>query len=277
MGRGKRQRDDDEDHHKPHHNRHNQQQQRGGGYRGYKASKQQYHHRSDSVQHEEQSQQSGEGKLLPYHVKAQLPTVIHKPAAPRPVVELNEFGRHVTLNLLSPSFTLYAKNFVPTIDANPHIEQIRGGIVTVKKESELTRVLADDAPQMAYRRRRGEVKSVVHWGQRKLMVSEIEFLTLHGGKDSDNDKDLITCVYAGSAPGTHIPFLAQLFPKVRFVLVDPSEFSIEATDRIEIRREFMTDDVAREFVGRRTLLISDIRSADFKVMSNADMEAAVKR
>jgi hypothetical protein len=160
--------------------------------------------------------------------------------------------------------------FIPTVDANPHIEQIRGGIVTVKKEDELQRVLQPDAPQMPYRRRRGEVKSVVHWGQRKLMLSEIEFLTLYG-------QEGITVLYAGAAPGTHIPFLSELFPKVNFVLIDPSDFNIKETDRIVIRKEFMTDDIAREFADRRTLLISDIRSADFKVLNNEEIEKAVKR
>lgn len=41
----------------------------------------------------------------------------------------------------------------------------------------LPRVLATDAKCVSYRRRKGELKSVLHWGQRKLLMSEIEFLT----------------------------------------------------------------------------------------------------
>ena len=121
---------------------------------------------------------------------------------------------------------------------------------------------------MGYGRRRGEVKSVVHWGQR--MLSEIEFLTLYADPD-------IVCVYAGAAPGAHIIFLSQMFSEVNFVLVDPSNFTCKATDRICIRQEFMTDEVAKEVFGIRTLLISDIRSADFKITSNNGVEVAVAR
>lgn len=88
------------------------------------------------------------------------------------------------------------------------------------------------------RRRRGEVKSVAHWGQRKLMLSEVEFLTRFAEPN-------IICVYAGAAPGTHIAFLSELFPEVTFVLVDPSDFSVRPTPRIQIRQEFMTDTVCR--------------------------------
>lgn len=290
MGRGKRQRDDGDDDgdqggssvmsklnsslsasrgpRQP-----NQQQQHNNHHHNNRSNKfvKRHHHpdhgRQFQHQHHNHNNNNQPKEKLPYHVKPMTQPVIKKPHLR---LEANEFGRSVKIESHLPSLTLYAKNFVPTIDANPHIEQIRGGIVTVKKENELERVLQSDAPQMPYRRRRGEVKSVVHWGQRKLMLSEIEFLTLYGEND-------ITVVYAGSAPGTHIPYLSKLFPTVKFVLIDPSDFNCEETDRITIRKEFMTEDIAREFVGQRTLLISDIRSADFKVMSQEDMEKAVKR
>eukprot|EP00961_Rhodomonas_salina_P002887 39493-Rhodomonas_salina.1 len=58
---------------------------------------------------------------------------------------------------------------------------------------------------MPYRRRQGEEKTVVHWGQRKLLLSELEFLTAHGAAGA-------TVVYAGAAPGTHTRYLLELFP-----------------------------------------------------------------
>ena len=57
-----------------------------------------------------------------------------------------------------------------------------------------------------------------HWGQRKLLFSEIEFLTLYGHLAK-------TVVYAGAAPGTHINYLSkELFPEHKWVLVDPAPF-----------------------------------------------------
>jgi hypothetical protein len=40
------------------------------------------------------------------------------------------------------------------------------------------RILDDNSPRLPYRRRQGERKTVIHWGQRKLLLSEIEFLTI---------------------------------------------------------------------------------------------------
>lgn len=39
-------------------------------------------------------------------------------------------------------------------------------------------VTMDSAPQSTYRSRKGEAKTTEHWGQRKLLLSEIDFLTL---------------------------------------------------------------------------------------------------
>jgi hypothetical protein len=49
-----------------------------------------------------------------------------------------------------------------------------------QQATDFPRVLTDDAPRLAYRRRRGEDKRMLHWGQRKLLFSEIEFLVNHG-------------------------------------------------------------------------------------------------
>jgi hypothetical protein len=55
-----------------------------------------------------------------------------------------------------------------------------------------------------------------HFGQRKLLISEIEFLTKHAIEDD-------TIVYAGAAPGTHMPLLSEMFRtlNLKYVLVDP--------------------------------------------------------
>ena len=85
---------------------------------------------------------------------------------------------------------------------------------------EFRRVLrVDSAPEQRYNRRVDDIKTIVHWGQRKLLLSEIEFLTMVG---PDESIEGATVVYAGAAPGTHVEYLSSLFPSVRFVLVDPA-------------------------------------------------------
>lgn len=113
-----------------------------------------------------------------------------------------------------------------------------------------------DAPRRKYIRE--HCAKCVHWGQRKLILSEIQFFTIFWGVDKPG-----TVVYAGAAPGNHTPFLADMFPELRFELYDPSPFAIEETDRIKLHNEFFTDDVARQWQGRDDVLfISDVRGVD---------------
>ena len=59
-----------------------------------------------------------------------------------------------------------------------------------------------------------------HWGQRKLLLTEIDFLT----QTLSSKDDKIDIIYAGSAHGTHIKILFDLFPNIRFHLYDPAIF-----------------------------------------------------
>jgi hypothetical protein len=93
-----------------------------------------------------------------------------------------------------------------------------------------------------------------HWGQLKLLLSEIEFLTPFYGQS-------FRVVYAGAAPGVHIPLLASMFATMRFVLVDPQPSMIENREypNIVVLRDFMSDALAEEFAGSPVLFISDVR------------------
>lgn len=62
----------------------------------------------------------------------------------------------------------------------------------------------------------------LHFGQRKLLLSEIEFLSTIVVPRLTSRPAM--CVYAGAANGSHLPFLFELFPGVRWVLIDPAPF-----------------------------------------------------
>lgn len=81
-----------------------------------------------------------------------------------------------------------------------------------------------------------DMVSTIHIGQRKLFMNELQFLT-HYMKDRN---DPATVIYAGSAPSMHLPYLASLFPKVRFILVDPNEH-ILIKDRAPASGDRVTD------------------------------------
>lgn len=156
--------------------------------------------------------------------------------------------------------------------SNPHIMQAEE--IVAMPNTALPLLLHPRAPASIYRRRQDEEKSVVHWGQRKLLMSEVAFLTMMGCSPTSRDlassaealdasqsssrsvsrPDTVThnaitnslstilslgsadhartacscntawLLYAGAAPGTHISLLAALYPRVRFVLVDPAPF-----------------------------------------------------
>ena len=55
-------------------------------------------------------------------------------------------------------------------------------------------------------------------GQSKLLMAEIEFLTK---VSRVYPLTQILCLYVGSAPGSHILLLTELFPTINFMLWDP--------------------------------------------------------
>ena len=118
------------------------------------------------------------------------------------------------------------------------------------------RVLPPDAPRQKYH---PHPTRALHWGQLKLLASEIEFLTPHAHTPK------VIVVYAGAAPGHHIPRLASMFPQMRFVLVDPLPVIplLESNPQIEILQMPMTCEVATrlrtEHQCRPLLFISDVR------------------
>jgi cap2 methyltransferase len=96
-------------------------------------------------------------------------------------------------------------------------------------------------------------RTTLHLGQRKLLLSEVDFL-------SDFASPGDTVVYAGAAPGIHIGLLAQLFPRLRFELYDPREFTVKKSKAIKTTVGFFTDETARKYAGRDDVLfVSDIR------------------
>ena len=125
-----------------------------------------------------------------------------------------------------------------------------------KHTGPFTRLLTSDAPRRKWYQRPKHERSVLHWGQvlldnnllphldapqiclktwvvvvaqRKLLLSEIEFLTMYAEPED-------TMVYAGAAPGNHTEYLSSLFPLVNMVLVDPNKFQCAETDRITVRQ-----------------------------------------
>lgn len=134
-------------------------------------------------------------------------------------------------------------------------------------------VLSSRSESLPYRRRVGEKKRNAHWGQRKLLLTEIQFFTRFW--DSARLENA-TVVYAGAAPGIHIPALPILFPGLTFHCYDPRPFLIPSSPQIILHQELFTDDIARQWAGRRDVFfLSDIRCMGPKCGTPDEVEEGV--
>jgi hypothetical protein len=163
---------------------------------------------------------------------------------------------------------------------NHHVSQRRHyhDEIEVLSVNDVQRILYPGSEQMIYEEQ-GINKSVLHFGQQKLLLSEVEFLTKYAlaNNPKDTPKDTLV-VYAGASPSTHTSMLLILFPSVSFVLIDPAPFDIQQQEnRVGIINELFTDDLVDAVINReykpnpivntllkkckRLLFISDIRGA----------------
>lgn len=110
-----------------------------------------------------------------------------------------------------------------------------------------------------YRKRKGEFKRIVDWGQLKLMLMEMQFLNMYW---NSNEIPNPIVLYIGAASGKkgHMDFLAKLYPAVHFVLYDGEPITTHAPN-IEIHQKLFDDDDVKKWkqYGNRIFLISDIR------------------
>jgi hypothetical protein len=112
--------------------------------------------------------------------------------------------------------------------------------------------------------RKGRVKEAVKWGQLKLLITEMQFFNKYW------DPKVVPaplCVYVGSAPGTHIPFLADLFPWFTFHLYDPRDVfdeKLKSHPKVKLHVKFFTEADAKSYAKRKDVfLFSDIRSSAY--------------
>eukprot|EP00051_Salpingoeca_urceolata_P002337 m.49286 g.49286 ORF g.49286 m.49286 type:complete len:444 (+) comp12062_c0_seq3:114-1445(+) len=149
----------------------------------------------------------------------------------------------------------------PTFDdlsTQHHLQQVvvnTKANYTSRTDMPFSRVLEPGAPRAPYRRRNTEIKTVINWPQRRLLLSEIEFLTRFSEPG-------MTVVYASVAPGVQLKPLTEFFPNLRFVVYDslPLAAHLENCSNLTIRTETFSDAVARTFAQDNALFISNLRS-----------------
>lgn len=75
--------------------------------------------------------------------------------------------------------------------------------------------------EVKYESQSGIVNNNCHLGQRKLLLTEIEMYN----KVTGDEESLI--IYAGSASCEHLPVILEMFPHLKFILIDPNYHSID--------------------------------------------------
>lgn len=119
----------------------------------------------------------------------------------------------------------------------------------------------------------------LHLGQRKLLLSEIEFLSLVVTPDTST-----LVVYAGAGPGDHNIILSKMFPECYFMLVDPAfehTKHIKPSSRRVIHSGLFTD-VYPKILEKwskydHVVFVSDIRSTPPTLMDEEEMEKHVSQ
>lgn len=134
-------------------------------------------------------------------------------------------------------------------------------------------ILDENQPRLEYRRRRDDEKTSVSYGQRKLLMSLVSFLSQHC---RGIEKGIV--VYVGAAPSTNTGIAISLFPGLEWHLYDPARFSLktDVKKKVFIYRKYFEDETARywlerkEKTGENIIFISDIRTADYTKTKNLD-------
>ena len=103
----------------------------------------------------------------------------------------------------------------------------------------------------------------LHIGQRKLLLSEVQFL---------NNNTQKYCIYPGSAPSHKTHFLSKLFPNVKFILVDPNIFEIKLVENNTIFRKKKHKDIVMLYNGFATdsYKYSEIKNIKNKLIEKMD-------
>ncbi|CAH6418949.1 Cap-specific mRNA (nucleoside-2-O-)-methyltransferase [uncultured virus] len=134
--------------------------------------------------------------------------------------------------------------------------------------------VGDGDPRTPYSRRKTESKLAVKWGQFKLLMEEVQFFNLYWDP-SKVPRPVV--VYVGSATGTHIAVLADMFPWFTFHLHDPREHDpiLKGNKNIHIHKGFFNDEEAKVYAERKDVfLIVDIRSTTYKRNENVSTAEA---
>jgi hypothetical protein len=106
---------------------------------------------------------------------------------------------------------------------------------------------------------------IVKWGQRKLLLTCLQFLNIAVRKYKEKyDKEELLVLYVGAGDGTNIYVLSKMFPKLKFDLFDDhfDEKLLRQRKNIHLFIRYFTHEDAENYKskGKNLIFISDIRT-----------------
>ena len=115
----------------------------------------------------------------------------------------------------------------------------------------------------------------LHWGQRKLLMSEIEFLTNNYHLYEPNRKKYL--LYVGASPGHHINYLLKMFPDIHYVLYDVVPTGVHKHPNVTFHKMFFIDNMIDQYKNLNLFFISDIRNVEYSKYKKRREAAAIKK
>lgn len=189
-------------------------------------------------------------------------------------IDLENINKNLCKNLILNMKTdiFYIKELINIVKEKLNINQKRLNYhnntttrIIIDKIPETTKDLINKANYIGDAR---DFQSRCHWGQKKLLLSEIQFLTKVCQKLNIKSLKNYAVVYVGAADGRHFPILYNMFPDLIWLLYDAAKFSNEAKmhkdkTKVKIFNQYFTDEtiehVKKNVENRKILFISDIR------------------
>lgn len=115
-----------------------------------------------------------------------------------------------------------------------------------------------------YKSSKGERLCIVKFGQRKLLLTLLQFLTICVKKYKKKyDKGKLIVLYIGAGDGTNIYAISKMFPKMKFILYDDHfDDILKKRPNVEIHTKLFFIENAEQYVkdGKNILFLSDIRT-----------------
>ena len=104
----------------------------------------------------------------------------------------------------------------------------------------------------------------IHNGQRKLLMTELEFITNEYYKLDKSNKIIL---YIGASAGIdsiHTYTLAKMFPEFEYHLYDKNDFypKLYKLENVKIFKKWFTDNDSKKYKNKNVLMISDMRDPD---------------